>query len=127
MRETFVEVPKMAIWGPVLKGGSRLFQDWGTGLGHSGLGHASHEAGLRSPLGPLHATSPPSPPCPCALQSSHSTVPQDSCGTPQATSVPDTCPVMSPAVQWPSLLTSFWGSGPLSQIANGKVQRQEHF
>jgi hypothetical protein len=35
MRETFVEIPKMVSCGPVLKGGSKLFQDGGTGLGHA--------------------------------------------------------------------------------------------
>lgn len=94
-----------------------MFQDWGTGLGH-----VFNRALLPSPLGPLHATSTPCPPCPCArLQSPHSTIPQDSWGISQAIPVPDTCPVMSPAVQWPSLLlTSFWGSGSPSQIGDGE-------
>lgn len=90
---------------------------WGTGLGQ-----ASKKALLPSPLGPLHVTTPPSRPCPCArLQSSHSTIPQDNWGISQVIPVPDTCPVMSSAVQWPSLLlTSFWGSGSPSLIGDGK-------
>lgn len=94
---------------PALKGGRNLFQDGGTGLGQ-----AANKALLPSPLGPLHVTTPPSPPCPCArLQSSHSTIPQDNWGISQAIPVPDTYPVMSPALQWPSLLlTSFGAQDP---------------
>lgn len=97
MRETFVEVPKMVSCGPVLKGGSNLFQDGGDRLGTCILSSIPVKsfgvsACYITTITPLSLCPPP--------KFTHSTVPQDSCGISQAISVP-TCPVMSPSVQRP--------------------------
>lgn len=78
-----MEIPKME--DGELRSSSERRQEFVPGSG-------DRRALLPSPLGPLHATSPPCPPRPCArLQSPHSTIPQDSWGFSQAIPVPVTC------------------------------------